>query len=72
MVKQSEKKYFERQYPQTDIAIMTIRTTQKTKKSFDDIRHFYGYTQGAFLTKLMEYATDEALRAGYIPQKEDV
>lgn len=33
MVKQSEKKYFERQYPQTDIAIMTIRTTQKTKKA---------------------------------------
>lgn len=71
MDKQDTKKYFKKQYPNCDIAIMTIRTNQRTKRLFDDIRHYYGYTQGEFMERLMEYAMDEALQAGYIPQREN-
>ena len=67
------KTYFNRKtFNDDDVAFMTIRTNHKTKKTFDDIRRFYGYTQTKFLERLMEYAMDEAVQAGYIPQKEEL
>ena len=68
----TEKHFLVRQKYDKRDTLLTVRTHPNIKREFDAIRRFYGYTQADFIAALVDYARDQAIKDGYVPQKEEV
>ena len=66
-----EKQFLVRQQYDKRDTLLTVRTHPNIKREFDAIRRFYGYTQADFIAALVDYARDQAIKDGYVPQKEE-
>ena len=59
------QKYLEKQDNMTKGVTMTLRVTPGIKEQFDSIRNFYGYSQSDFLSALLGYAREQAVKDGW-------